>query len=114
VQKGNNLGLTLGENVPREALEGGAPGAASIYNRGHASIHAPQVGMYTITVKTLKDMGMQVNQAWRYNLPRHLQHTGGLLTRNRWRHMRNLASLDRNILYAVEANRWVNHGTTLE
>ena len=70
--------------------------------------------MHAVTIKTLKDMGMQVNQARRYNLACHLQNTSGLLTGNRWRHMRNLASLNRNILYAVEANRRVNHGTTLE
>ena len=106
--------MTLGDDMPWEARKGGASGTASIHQRGHAGIDAPQVRMHTVAVKTLEHVGMQVNQARRDDLARHFMHATGLFTGNGRRNTRNLAILDGNIVDAVQAGRWVYNGTALE
>src|SRR5262249_51863720 len=114
VQKGNNLRMALGDDMPWEAREGGASGTASIHQRGHAGIDAPQVRMHTVAVKTLEHVGVQVNQARRDDLAGHFMHASGLFTGNSRRNLRNVAILDGNIVDAMQAGRRVYNGTTLE
>ena len=97
-----------------EAGEGRTSGAASIHDSGDASVDTPQVGMHTGAVNPFEDVSMQVNQARGDDFARHLQDARGLLARDRRRDARNRAILDCNIVDAVQADRWVNHGATLE
>jgi hypothetical protein len=63
--------------------------------------------MHAVAVKTLKDVGVQVNQTRRDELARYVMDTCGLLTRDGRCDACNLAILDRNIVHPVEADRWV-------
>jgi hypothetical protein len=96
-----------------ETIEGRTPGTASVHNGGNASVHPAHVRVHAIADKTTKNVRMQVNQAWRDEMPRHVNNLCRLLTRNRRCNARNLAILHGNIVHSMEAHRRVDHATTL-
>src|SRR5688500_11853425 len=100
--------------MPREALKGRAPRAASVHERGDSGVDAPQVGVDAIAGEALEDMRMQVNQAGGNDRPGDLQDARRLLAGDRWRDLRYGAVLDCNVVSSVKADRWVHHGTAFE
>ncbi|MEE8304314.1 MAG: hypothetical protein V3S24_17995 [Candidatus Tectomicrobia bacterium] len=97
-----------------EAAEDGTPGAAGIHDGGHPGMHAAQIGVDAVADEAAVDVRMQINQTRRDDFSRHVDDLRGFLAGDIRCGAGNLAILYGNIVDAIEVDRRVNHGSTLE
>jgi hypothetical protein len=113
VQKRDNLGMAMRQDMARETLEGGAPGTARVNDRGNACVHAGDIGIHAEAGESFEDVSVKIDQTRRHDETLCVDHAPRLFIGNARRDSRDHALLDRNIVNAAQTLRRVNQRAAL-
>ena len=97
MQKRQNLGCIVRQDVARKRRECRRTRAPRVHDGGHPCAHSREVRLHAGFVHTLEDMCMQIDQARRHGPARNVDHPLRASRIDLRRHLRNVSTLHRHV-----------------
>src|ERR1700730_6353438 len=108
VQKRDNLGTTMRQDMARETLEGGTSRTARIHDRRNAPMPPRDIRIHSEPREPFENVSVKIDQTRRYDETLCVDYAPRLFIGNCGRDSRDHTLLDRDITNATKTLRGVN------